>query len=137
MSKIKEELLNNLSEEEMEARYGISAFEYVEYMEKYREQKRIVDENAKIDEDVVYQQYLEQEKLNEQYWEHKAQETLERINAYYDVRFCTADIEAALMNVTDDNILIGAVLQNLNEVYLKRTVYELQQIQMVDERKEK
>ena len=34
MSKIKEELVNNLSDQEMEDRYGISAFEYVEYMEK-------------------------------------------------------------------------------------------------------
>lgn len=84
------------------------------------------------DEDYVYQQYLEQEKLNEQFWEAKAEETMDRINAYYDVRYCTADVEAAVMEVTDNDEVINAVLTKLNEVYLKRTVYELQQIQVVD-----
>ena len=40
--------------------------------------------------------------------------------------------EAAVMEVTDNDEVINAVLTKLNEVYLKRTVYELQQIQVVD-----
>jgi hypothetical protein len=132
MSKIKEELLNNLSEEEMEQRYGLSAFEYVELMDKYKTEI----ENNEITEDVVYQQWLEQEKLNEHYWETKAEETMDRINAYYDTRYCAADVEGALSEVTSDERIVQAVMKYLNEIYLKRTVYELQQIQMVDERKE-
>ena len=41
MNKTNEEQTNNLSDEEMEARYGISAFEFVEYMVKYKEQKAV------------------------------------------------------------------------------------------------
>jgi hypothetical protein len=88
--------------------------------------------NESGDEDYVYQQWLEQEKLNEQFWEHKAQETMDRINAYYDTRYCAADVEGAIAEVTSDERIIAMVMRNLNEIYLKRTVYELQQIQMVD-----
>ena len=88
--------------------------------------------NESGDEDYLYEQYLANEKLNEQYWEHKAQETIDRINAYYDTRYCAADVESAIAEVTNDERIIGAIMYNLNELYLKRIVYELQQIQMVD-----
>jgi hypothetical protein len=87
--------------------------------------------NESGDEDYIYQQWLESERLNEQYWSAKAEETMDRINAYYDTRFCTADVEAAVADVTKDERIIAEVTHKLNEIYLKRTVYELQQIQMV------
>ena len=88
--------------------------------------------NESGDDDYLQEQYLANEKLNEQYWEHKAQETMDRINAYYDTRFCTADVESAVAEVTKDERIIAAVTHKLNEIYLKRTVYELQSFQMVD-----
>jgi hypothetical protein len=88
--------------------------------------------NESGDEDYLYEQYLASEKLNEQYWEAKAEETMDRINAYYDTRFCTADVEAAVAEVTKDERIIAEVTHKLNEIYLKRTVYELQSFQMVD-----
>ena len=82
--------------------------------------------NESGDEDYLYQQYLEQEKLNEQFWEHKAQETMDRINAYYDTRYCAADVESAVAEVTNDERVIGAIMQNLNEIYLRRQVMDIQ-----------
>ena len=88
--------------------------------------------NESGDEDYLYEQYLANEKLNEQYWAAKAEETMDRINAYYDTRFCTADVESAVAEVTQDERIIAAVTHKLNEIFLKRTVYELQSLQMVD-----
>jgi hypothetical protein len=82
--------------------------------------------NESGDEDFLYEQYLANEKLNEQYWEHKAQETMDRINAYYDTRYCAADVESAVAEVTKDERIIGAVMQNLNEIYLRRQVMDIQ-----------
>jgi hypothetical protein len=90
--------------------------------------------NESGDEDYVYQQWLEQEKMNESYWAAKAEETMDRINAYYDTRYCAADVEGAIAEVTNDERIIAMVMRNLNEIYLKRTVYELQQIQVVDKK---
>ena len=82
--------------------------------------------NESGDEDYLYQQYLEQEKLNEQYWAAKAEETMDRINAYYDTRFCTADVEAAVAEVTKDERIIAEVTYKLNEIYLRRQVMNIQ-----------
>ena len=82
--------------------------------------------NESGDEDYLYEQDLANEKLNEQYWEAKAEETLDRINAYYDTRFCTADVEAAVAEVTKDERIIAEVTHKLNEIYLRRQVMDIQ-----------
>ena len=82
--------------------------------------------NESGDEDFLYEQYLANEKLNEQYWEAKAEETMDRINAYYDTRFCTADVEAAVAEVTKDERIISEVTHKLNEIYLRRQVMNIQ-----------
>jgi hypothetical protein len=82
--------------------------------------------NESGDEDYLYEQYLANEKLNEQYWAAKAEETMDRINAYYDTRFCTADVEAAVAEVTKDERIIAEVTHKLNEIYLRRQVMDIQ-----------
>jgi len=82
--------------------------------------------NESGDEDYLYEQYIANEKLNEQYWEAKAEETMDRINAYYDTRFCTADVEAAVAEVTKDERIIAEVTHKLNEIYLRRQVMNIQ-----------
>ena len=82
--------------------------------------------NESGDEDYLYEQYLANEKLNEQYWEAKAEETMDRINAYYDTRFCTADVESAVAEVTKDERIIAEVTHKLNEIYLRRQVMNIQ-----------
>ena len=82
--------------------------------------------NESGDEDYLYEQFESQSKLTEQYWADKAEETMDRINAYYDTRFCTADVEAAVAEVTKDERIIAAVTHKLNEIYLRRQVMDIQ-----------
>jgi len=82
--------------------------------------------NESGDEDYLYEAYIANEKLNLQYWAAKAEETMDRINAYYDTRFCTADVEAAVAEVTNDERIIADVIHKLNEIYLRRQVMDIQ-----------
>jgi len=79
------------------------------------------------DEDYIYQQYLEQEKLNEEYWEHRTRETMDTINSIYDNRFCYADVIAAVMEVTGDEEFAQSVGNKLNELYVRRLTFDAYQ----------
>ena len=80
--------------------------------------------NVQHDEDYVYEQYLEQEKLNEQYWEYKTRETMDTINSIYETRFCYADCFAAVLEVTGDEILADSIGKKLNELYIRRLTFD-------------
>jgi hypothetical protein len=41
--------------------------------------------NESGDEDYFFEQFVSESKLTEQYWADKAEETMDRINAYYDI----------------------------------------------------
>ena len=72
MGKLKEKLLNNLSEAQMEDIFGISSFEYVELMAKYKDDENYIPTDAEV-EDI--------EKLVEEYYQSKEfQEYLDTIN---------------------------------------------------------
>ena len=62
MGKLKEKLLNNLSEDQMEDIFGISSFEYVELMAKYKDDENYIPTEAEV-EDI--------EKLVEDYYQSK------------------------------------------------------------------
>jgi hypothetical protein len=62
MGKLKEKLLNNLDEQQMEDIFGISAFEYVELMSKYKDDESYVPTEGEV-EDI--------EKLIEDYYQSK------------------------------------------------------------------
>ena len=62
MGKLKEKLLNNLPEEQMEDVFGISAFEYVELMSKYKDDESYVPTEAEVEDS---------EKLVEEYYQSK------------------------------------------------------------------
>lgn len=78
------------------------------------------------DEDYIYEQYLAQEKLNEEYWEMKARETMDVINATYDNRFCFADVMASVLEVTGNEKLAEEVGKRLNELYVRRMTFDAQ-----------
>lgn len=92
--------------------------------ETLREDESIID--IQPDEDYLYEQYLTQEKLNEEYWEQKAKETVDIINANYDNRFCFYDVIAAVMEVTNDERLANEIGNKLNELYVRRMTFEVQ-----------
>ena len=50
MGKLKEKLLNNLSEAQMEDIFGISAFEYVELMAKYKDDESYIPTEAEVED---------------------------------------------------------------------------------------
>jgi len=62
MGKLKEKLLNNLDEQQMEDIFGISAFEYVELMSKYKDDESYSITEAEV-EDI--------EKMVEDYYQSK------------------------------------------------------------------
>ena len=94
--------------------------------ELFIELEREQPANYEIDEDYAIEQFESQSTLTEQYWQAKAEETMDRINAYYDTRFCTADVEAAVAEVTKDEKIISEVTHKLNEIYLRRQVMNIQ-----------
>ena len=50
MGKLKEKLLNNLDEQQMEDIFGISAFEYVELMSKYKDDENYIPTEAEVED---------------------------------------------------------------------------------------
>ena len=94
--------------------------------ELFIELEREQPANYEIDEDYAMEQFESQSKLTEQYWEAKVEETMDRINAYYDTRVCTADVESAVAEVTKDERIISEVTHKLNEIYLRRQVMNIQ-----------
>lgn len=92
--------------------------------ETLREDESIID--IQPDEDYLYEQYLVQEKLNEEYWEMKARETVDIINANYDSRFCFYDVMAAVIEVTNNEKLANEIGNKLNELYVRRMTFDVQ-----------
>ena len=107
MGKLKEQLLNNLTPEEQNDMFELSAFEFVEYMENYKQQ------NEQIPDDVADQIYQEQIRLEREYYE---QSQLDEINDSIKLKYTDSDILYVL-----EWIGLGGykndILWKLNEVW--------------------
>lgn len=108
MGKLKETLLNNLTPEEMDERYELSAFEYVEYIEKYKKQ------NEEIPDDVVQQLGEEQQKLEQEYYE---QQQLDIVNDSMRVKYTDSDILYVLERYVPDSEIRDNIMAELNDVW--------------------
>ncbi len=125
MGKLKEHYLNNLTPEEMEERYGVSAFEYVELMEKY---KKLFDDNgeplnyeyeptqAEIDEmEALVKDYYESDEFKE-YAASIVQEEIDAINDSVQLKYTDSDILYVLDGIAGP-VLKGMIMSKLNDVW--------------------
>jgi hypothetical protein len=101
MGKLKEKYLNNLSEDEMEDIFGISAFEYTELMTKYKDDESYVPTESEVEdiEKLVddyykskeFQEYLDTINLDEVLAEHNQSE-LDELNDSMTLKYTDNDI---------------------------------------------
>lgn len=100
MGKLKEKYLNNLSDAEMEDIFGISAFEYVELMAKYKDDESYVPTAEEV-EDI--------EKMVEDYYKSK------EFSEYVD----SLDIDSALVqhNAHEEGFDIDALNDSMTLKY--------------------
>jgi hypothetical protein len=117
MGKLKEKLLNNLTPEEMDERFEISAFEYVEYMENYKnkwQQLSLFDDNGdELPVDVLEQLSEEQRRLEREYFE---QSEIYQINDSLKLKYTDNDI-LYVLNGLAGPVLKGMVMSKLNDVW--------------------
>ncbi len=117
MGKLKEKLLNNLTPEEMDEQYGISAFEYVEYMEKYKskwQQLSLFDDNGdEIPEDVLEQIANEKQQLEKEFY---YQSEIDDINDSVKLKYTDNDILYVLDGIAGP-VLKGMIMSKLNDVW--------------------
>ena len=116
MGKLKEHYLNNLTPEEMEERYGVSAFEYVELMENYKQYKQLslFDDNGDpMPEDVLEQLHNERASAEADYYEQSA---IDEINDSMKLKYTDNDILYVLDGIAGP-LLTDMVLSKLRDVW--------------------
>jgi hypothetical protein len=106
MGKLKEKLLNNLTPEEIDYIYGPSAFEYVEYMENYKQQ------SEQIPEDVANQIGEEQKRLEQEFYE---QDEINQLNESNKLKYTDNDILYVLERYVVDPQKIDVIMAELND----------------------
>jgi hypothetical protein len=136
MGKLKEKLLNNLDEQQMEDIFGISAFEYVELMTKYKD-----DENHPITEAEVediermvedyyaskeFADYLETIDIDKALAEHNAHEEgfdIDEINDSLKVKFTEDEVIEAVRAVKNEDWFINRIRKELNTIWNRKNGY--------------
>lgn len=148
MGKLKEKLLNNLSEQEMDEQFELSAFEYVELMSKYKNQneeeplpteeeiqaiERMVEdyyaskefreyvENYQNEHINEYVDSLTDEQIDEAFAEHNADEDeIERINDSLRLKFTEDDVIEAVKAIKNEDWFIKGIRRELNDIWNRK-----------------
>jgi hypothetical protein len=135
MGKLKEKLLNNLSEEQMEDIFGISSFEYVELMSKYKDDESYVPTEGEVEdiEKLVEEYYQSKEfqdyvdsdvelVLSYEEW-HRNRDTMaeqfsiDEINDSLQVKFTEAEVLDAIRKWKNEDWFIGRIKDELNKIW--------------------
>ena len=137
MGKLKEKLLNNLSEEQMEDIFGISAFEYVELMTKYKDDANYVPTEAEVEdiekmvEDYYaskeFSDYLETLDIDKALAEHNAHEEgfdIDEINDSMKIKFTEDEVIEAIRAVKNEDWFINRITKELNRIWNRKNGYE-------------
>ena len=138
MGKLKEKLLNNLSEEQMEDIFGISAFEYVELMAKYKDDESYVPTEAEVEdiekmvEDYYaskeFQEYVNNDielVLSYEEWHRNRdamaeQFSIDEINDSLQVKFTEAEVLDAIRKWKNEDWFIGRIKDELNKIWNRK-----------------
>ena len=136
MGRLKEKLLNNLSENEMDEQFELSAFEYVELVERYKDRKEdeyvpTDDELEKLEQMVKdyynskeFREYVENynltgEQIDEALAEHNAHEDgfdIDAINESVKLKYTDNDILDVLDGIAGPT-LKSMIMSRLNDVW--------------------
>lgn len=138
MGKLKEKLLNNLSQQEMDEQFELSAFEYVELVERYKNKETedeyipTADELEKLEQMVQdyynskeFREYVENynptdEQIEEALAEHNAHEEgfdIDAINESTKLKYTDGDILNVLESYGVDPQKIDLIMSELNGVW--------------------
>jgi len=135
MGKLKEKLLNNLSEAQMEDIFGISSFEYVELMAKYKDDESYVPTEAEVEdiekmvEDYYaskeFQEYVNNDielVLSYEEWHRNRdamaeQFSIDEINDSLQVKFTEAEVLDAVRKWKNEDWFIGRIKDELNKTW--------------------
>ena len=145
MGKLKEKLMNNLSESEMDEQYGISAFEYVELVERYKipqkEDEYVpTDDELEMLEQMVkdyynskeFREYVENynptdeyvnsltdEQIDEAITEHNQNE-LDEINDSLKVKFTEDEVIQAVRSIKNEDWFVNGIRRELNGIWNRK-----------------
>ena len=135
MGKLKEKLLNNLSEAQMEDIFGISSFEYVELMAKYKDDESYVPTEAEVEdiekmvEDYYaskeFQEYVNNDielVLSYEEWHRNRdamaeQFSIDEINDSLQIKFTEAEVLDAIRKWKNEDWFIGRIKDELNKIW--------------------
>jgi hypothetical protein len=133
MGKLKEKLLNNLDEQQMEDIFGISAFEYVELMSKYKDDESYpiteaeVEDIEKMVEDYYqskeFSDYLEKLDIDKALAEHNAHEEgfdIDEINDSLRVKFTEDEVIQAVRAIKNEDWFIKGIRKELNGIWNRK-----------------
>jgi hypothetical protein len=115
MGKLKEKLLNNLNENEMDEQFELSAFEYVELVERYKDKKE--DEYVPTDEELEKLEQMVQDYYNSK----EFREYVENYNPTDE------QIDAALAehNAHEDGFDIDAINESVKLKYTDNDILDV------------
>jgi hypothetical protein len=147
MGKLKEKLLNNLTPEEMDDQFELSAFEYVELVERYKIPQK-EDEYVPTDDELEtleqmvkdyynskeFREYVENynptdeyvnsltdEQIDEAFAEHNADEDeIERINDSLRLKFTEDDVIEAVRAIKNEDWFIAGIQRELNGIWNRK-----------------
>ena len=138
MGKLKEKLLNNLSEAQMEDIFGISSFEYVELMAKYKDDENYIPTEAEVEdiekmvEDYYaskeFQEYVNNDielVLSYEEW-HRNRDVMadefkiDEINDSLARNFTEDEIIEAVRKWKNEDWFIGRIKDELNKIWNRK-----------------
>jgi hypothetical protein len=149
MGKLKEKLLNNLTPEEMDGQFELSAFEYVELVERYKipqkedEYVPTDDELEKLEQMVKdyynskeFREYVENyepinedgwtEEMEKRYWEEQpphpfaTQNELDEINDSLKVKFTEDEVIQAVRAIKNEDWFVNGIRRELNGIWNRK-----------------